>query len=84
MDAHFARGRYGALVFCLLVVLVSALNSQVNPGAQVFRPSSFQSGSRTGGIQEAIDAAAKAGGARCRFRRERSFFTPQRAAPPFC
>jgi len=62
MDAHFARGRYGALVFCLLVVLVSALNSQVNPGAQVFRPSSFQSGSRTGGIQEAIDAAAKAGG----------------------
>jgi parallel beta-helix repeat protein len=30
--------------------------------AQTFRPSSYQAGSKTAGIQEAIDAAAKAGG----------------------
>jgi polygalacturonase len=37
---------------------------QTNPSGKVFSPTSFQAESKTGGIQEAIDAASKAGGGR--------------------
>jgi polygalacturonase len=50
------------MVFCLTVIASLLPPFSVGVRAQVFKSATYQNGSKTGGIQEAIDAAAKAGG----------------------
>src|SRR5437763_250083 len=49
-------------IWCFIVAVALFVISQADVYGQTFKAATFQSGSKTGGIQEAIDSAAKAGG----------------------
>ena len=56
------RTRFRHLGLCYLALLSASCIMQPDVQGQTFKPASYQANSKTAGIQEAIDAAAKAGG----------------------